>query len=97
MVLILGVDLANHTAADIAARLGRNNGLAERMGLAIDGGRGDLPISPDEARALLAVLQESPDEMRLRQALQLELTEQTKASASRGFCRWGHRRTKPPE
>lgn len=96
-MLILGVDLANHTAAKIAARLGRNNGLAERIGLAIDGDRADLPISPDEARALLAVLQENPDEMRLRQALQLELTEQAKARPSRGFGRWGHRRTKPPE
>ncbi len=96
-MLILGVDLANHTAADIAVRLGRDSGLAERMGHALDGDRVDLPISPDEARALLAVLQESPDEMRLRQALQLELTEQAKAGPGRGFGRWGHRRTTPPE
>lgn len=95
-MLVLGVDVANHTAADIALRLdGRYTGLAERIGLAIDGDRVDLPISPDEALALIEVLQETPDELRLRTALELELAAQRTARPSRGFGRWGHRRTTP--
>jgi hypothetical protein len=97
-VLILGVSLADHTAADIAVRLDtRDRGLAERIGLALDGDRVDLPISPDEARALLLVLEENPDELPLRTALELELGAQTDAGPSRGFGRWGHRRSEPPD
>ena len=74
-MLILGVDLPDHTAADIALRLDhRADGLAERIGLALDGDRVNLPISPDEARALIGVLHESPGELRLRTALELELS-----------------------
>jgi hypothetical protein len=98
LVLILGVDLTDHTAAAIALRLdGESAGLAERLGLALDSDRVDLPISPDEARALLDVLRESPDELRLRTAIELELAAQAQAPTSRGFGRWGHRRTKPPD
>ena len=97
-MLILGINLPDHTAADLALRLDtRNSDLSERIGLAIDGDRVDLPISPAEARALLKVLQENPDEQRLRTALELELAAQADARPSRGFGRWGHRRTKPPE
>ena len=98
-MLILGINLADHTAADLALRLDtRNSALSERIGLAIDGDRVDLPISPDEARALLKVLQqENPDEQRLRTALELELAAQADARPSRGFGRWGHRRTKPAD
>ena len=97
-MLILGISLANHTSADIALRLdARDKALAERIGLALDGDRVDLPISPDEARALLKVLTESPDEERLRTALELELAAQANAPPSRGFGRWGHRGTKTPD
>ena len=93
-MLILGVELPDHTAAVIALGLdGQSNGLAERIGSAIDGNRADLVISPDEARALLAVLHENPEEQRLRTALELELATQEKARPSWGFGRWGHRRT----
>ena len=95
-MLILGVDVANHIAADIAVRLDGSTGLAERIGLAIDSDQVDLPISPHEARALLAVLQDTPDELRLRTALDLELATQADAHPSHGFGRWGHRGTKPP-
>ncbi len=97
-MLILDINLANHMSADIALRLDtRDKALAERIGLAIDGDRLDLPISPDEARSLLKVLRESPDEVRLRTALELELAARANAPPSRGFGRWGHRRTKPPD
>jgi hypothetical protein len=87
-VLILGVDLADHTAANIALRLDpKDHALAERIGLAIDSDRGDLVISPDEARALLAVLTDSPAESSLRDALNAEL--EPKTSPTRGFGRWG--------
>jgi hypothetical protein len=95
-VLILGVDLADHTAAEIAIRLGQH-GLAERIGLAIDGDRVDLPISSDEARSLLKVLHDTPDELRLHTAIELELAAQADAHPSHGFGRWGHRRTKPSD
>ena len=96
-MLILGVDVANHIAAEIALRLDGSTGLAERIGLAIDSDQVDLPISPDEARALLEVLQDTPDELRLRTALDLELATQADTGPSHGFGRWGHRGTKPPD
>jgi hypothetical protein len=97
-VLILGVDLANHLAAEIALRLdSRDSALAERIGLAIDSNRADLPIGPDEARALLAVLGDTAEELRLRTALEAELARRANEPPSRGFGRWGRRRTTPAE
>ena len=90
-VLILGVNLEDHTAAEIAARLdAQDHALAERIGLALDSDRGDLVISPDEARALLAVLESSATELKLRDAINAEL--ESKASPTLGFGRWGRRR-----
>ena len=92
---ILGVDIADHTAASLALRLdGPNGALAERIGLALDGHRLDLPISPDEALALLHVLHDGSAEARLRAALEGELSRQRRPG--QGFGRWGHRRPAPP-